>query len=137
MREGKNLKHLGSQSTQYGYKEPDIKTLETFENKYPMTDYKIKFIFHEMTSLCPKTGQPDFGTIKITYIANQKCIETKSLKLYLFEYRQHGAFMETTINKILDDLVAVCLPRQMKVTGNFNPRGGIFINVQAKYKQQI
>lgn len=135
MKEGQELKQLGAKSTEYNYDEPNIAILETFDNKYPQRDYRIQFVFPEYTSLCPKTGQPDFATIEIDYIADQKCIESKSLKLYLFSYRQYGGFMETITNKILEDLVFVCRPKQMTVTGKFNARGGIFINVEAKFQK--
>ena len=134
--EGKNLKQLGSNKTKYKYNEPSSDILETFENKYPNRDYEIQFSFSEFTSLCPKTGQPDFALIEILYIANQKCIETKSLKLYLFTYRQYGSFMETIVNKILEDLVKACQPKWMQVTGKFNARGGISIEVTAEHYQE-
>ena len=136
MIEGKDLKHLGSEKTNYYYNEPNVNILETFDNKYPHRDYKIKFIFPEFTSLCPKTAQPDFATIEITYIADKKCIETKSLKLYLFAYRQFGSFMESITNKLLEDFVNVCNPRWMEVIGKFNARGGISINVKAEYSRE-
>ena len=133
--EGETLKQLGSKKTEYKLNIPSRDILETFENKFPNRDYNIQFIFPEFTSLCPKTGQPDFATIEVDYIANYKCIESKSLKLYFFAFRQYGSFMETIVNKILDDLVAICCPNQMKVTGIFNARGGTFINVTAEFKQ--
>lgn len=135
MEEGKNLKQLGSEKTKYELDIPARSILETFENKFPSRDYSIQFIFPEFTSLCPKTGQPDFATITVDYIANHRCIESKSLKLYFFAFRQHGSFMETITNKILEDLVSICRPKQMKVTGKFNARGGTFINVTAEYKE--
>ena len=134
--EGKELKQLGSKKTNYSYDKPNMMTLETFENKYPNRDYEIQFSFSEFTSLCPKTGQPDFAFIEILYIADQKCIETKSLKLYLFTYRQYGSFMETIVNKILEDLVKACQPKWMQVTGKFNARGGISIEVTAEHYQE-
>ena len=136
MTEGKDLKQLGSEKTDYHYEGPRMDILETFENQYPKRNYETEFHFPEFTSLCPKTGQPDFATIKIIYVADQKCIETKSLKLYLFAYRQYGSFMETITNKILEDLVNICDPRKMKVIGIFNPRGGISINVKAEYSRK-
>lgn len=132
--EGKSLKQLGSYTT-YVYDEPSKGILETFENRYPNRDYTIQFIFPEFTSLCPKTGQPDFATIEINYVANYKCIESKSLKLYFFAYRQYGSFMETMVNKILEDLVNVCQPKEMTVVGQFNARGGIIINVTAQFQE--
>jgi 7-cyano-7-deazaguanine reductase len=95
--------------------------------------YVVEITFPEFTSLCPKTGQPDFGEIKISYIPFRHCIESKSLKLYFFAYRQHGAFMEKIVNKILGDLVYVSLPRWMRVEGKFNARGGTFITVVAEH----
>ncbi len=127
------LKHLGSGKTSYAFDEPTAAILEAFPNRYPDRDYQICFEHPEFTSLCPKTGQPDFATIEITYIPDQLCIETKSLKLYFTAYRNHGSFMETITNKILDDLVSVCQPRQMQVVALFNPRGGTSLTVTAEY----
>ena len=107
--------------------------LETFRNAYPGRDYWIHFECPEFTALCPVTGQPDFGAITIDYIPNRVCLESKSLKLYLFAYRNHGAFHEAAVNRILDDLVAICRPRRLRVTGRFNPRGGIAITVTAEH----
>lgn len=134
MDETRHLKSLGT-NTQYRYDEPDKSILETFPNKYPGRDYSVDFTFPEFTSLCPKTGQPDFATIVIYYIPDKLCIETKSLKLYFFAYRNYGSFMETITNKILEDLVSVCSPRSMRVTGKFNSRGGIALNVVAEYSR--
>ena len=99
--------------------------LETFANPNPDRDYEIETVCPEFTSLCPKTGQPDFGTVTITYVPDQLCYELKSLKLYLQRYRNHGAFYEAVTNQILDDLVAVTSPRWMRVVADFTPRGGI------------
>jgi len=129
-----HLKSLGSNKTQYQYEAPSKSILETFQNQYPHRDYKTEFIFDEFTSLCPKTGQPDFATIKIVYIPDKLCIETKSLKLYFLSFRQYGSFMETITNRILEDCVAICSPRWMKVVGEFNVRGGTHINVEAEYE---
>jgi 7-cyano-7-deazaguanine reductase len=112
----------------------DSGLLETFPNRFPGRDYQITFETEEFTSLCPKTGQPDFGSITITYVPGQSCIESKSLKLYLFSFRGEACFMETLTNTILDDLVAAVQPRRMMVTGNFRPRGGIAIVVEATYE---
>ncbi len=101
------------------------KTLETFENPKPERDYEIRFDCPEFTCLCPKTGQPDFATIRIRYVPDQTCVELKSLKLYLWSYRDQGAFHEAVTNKILDDLVAAISPRKMTVEGDFWVRGGI------------
>jgi 7-cyano-7-deazaguanine reductase len=99
--------------------------LETFENPFPQRDYEIETVCPEFTSLCPKTGQPDFGTLTITYIPDKLCYELKSLKLYLQQYRNHGAFYESVTNTILDDLVAVTQPRWMEIIAAYTPRGGI------------
>jgi 7-cyano-7-deazaguanine reductase len=107
--------------------------LETFENPHPQRDYVIETICPEFTSLCPKTGQPDFGTLTITYVPDRLCFELKSLKLYLQTYRDEGAFYEDVTNRILDDLVAATRPRSMKITVAFTPRGGIRTNVHVEY----
>ena len=108
--------------------------LETFENPYPDRDYTIDSVCPEFTSMCPKTGQPDFGTLTISYVPNQKCFELKSLKLYLQQYRNHGAFYERVTNQILDDLVSVTQPRQISITAEFTARGGIRTTVTVKYQ---
>ncbi len=110
--------------------------LETFPNAFPGRPYTVTFATEEFTSLCPKTGQPDFGRIAIRYVPGARCIESKSLKLYLFSYRDEGTFMETLTNRILDDLVAACDPLEMEVTGTFAARGGITIEVTATYARQ-
>ena len=109
------------------------KELEIFANPHPDRDYTIEMECPEFTSICPVTGQPDFGTIRIRYVPDQQCIELKSLKLYLWSYRQEGAFHEAVTNNILDDLVAACAPRQMTVVGDFNVRGGITTVVTAEF----
>jgi 7-cyano-7-deazaguanine reductase len=111
--------------------------LETFLNPNPKRDYEIQFECPEFTCLCPKTGQPDFATIRINYIPNKLCVELKSLKLYLWSYRNEGAFHEAVTNKILDDLVQVLKPRMMKVVGDFYVRGGIHTIVTATHKKQV
>ena len=126
------LRTLGQGATSY----PRTVTpalLETFPNAYPDRRYTVTFASEEFTSLCPKTGQPDFGVITIRYVPGARCIESKSLKLYLFSYRDEGTFMETLTNRILDDLVAACEPLEMEVTGDFAARGGITISVTATY----
>jgi len=110
------------------------KELETFTNPKPERDYVIRFRCPEFTSVCPKTGQPDFGTIEVEYTPDRLCLELKSFKLYLWSYRQEGVFYEAATNQILDDLVAACRPRWMKVTGEFNVRGGISAVVTAEYR---
>lgn len=108
--------------------------LDTFENQYPDRDYTIEIQCPEFTSVCPKTGQPDFGTITILYCPNKLCVELKSLKFYLQAYRNEGIFYEHVTNRILDDLVAVLQPRWMKIIADFRPRGGITTRVTAQYR---
>lgn len=110
-------------------------TLETFENPYPDRDYVIETVCPEFTSVCPKTGQPDFGTLTITYVPDRRCFELKSLKLYLQRYRNVGAFYEDVTNRVLDDLVAVTQPRSMTILADFTPRGGIRTSIRAEYRQ--
>lgn len=110
-------------------------TLETFENRYPHRDYVIEFDADDFTSLCPITGQPDFATLHIEYVADQRCIETKSLKFYLASFRNCAAFNEEVANRILDDLVSACSPRIMTVFGQFASRGGIRVSVRAEYEK--
>ncbi|MBI2083047.1 MAG: NADPH-dependent 7-cyano-7-deazaguanine reductase QueF [Deltaproteobacteria bacterium] len=107
------------------------KTLETFPNPKPDRDYEIVIECPEFTSVCPKTGQPDFGKITIRYVPDKRCIELKSLKLYIWSYRNEGVFYEKVTNLILDDLVAACQPRWMEVVSEFNVRGGIGTKVVA------
>ena len=103
----------------------DRNSLETFDNPHPRRDYVIKHVAPEFTSVCPKTGQPDFGTIEVEFIADALCVELKSLKFYLQGYRNEGIFYEDVINVITDDLIAALAPRWLKVTGAFTPRGGM------------
>jgi 7-cyano-7-deazaguanine reductase len=110
-------------------------TLETFENRYPQRDYIIEFDADDFTSLCPITGQPDFATLHIEYVADRLCIETKSLKFYLASFRNCAAFNEEVANRILDDLVKACSPRLMRVFGQFASRGGIRVSVRAEYEK--
>lgn len=131
----KDLTKLGSKETDYQYGPPDADFLETFPNQFPGRKYITEYVFDEFTSLCPKTGQPDFAIISLKYIPDELCIETKSLKLYYLAYRQHGSFMETITNQILDDCVAACSPIYMEVVANFNKRGGTDINVTASYRK--
>lgn len=107
--------------------------LETFDNPHPRRDYVIRHVAPEFTSVCPKTGQPDFATIEIEYVADALCVELKSLKLYLQGYRNEGVYYEDVVNRILDDLVAAVRPRRMSVTGTFTPRGGMHSVVTAEY----
>ncbi len=108
-------------------------TIETFPNPRPERDYEIQIRCPEFTSVCPKTGLPDFGEIQIAYTPDATCIELKSLKYYLLEYRNRGVFYETLTNQILDDLVGACHPRRMRVTGAFSARGGITTTVVAEH----
>ena len=105
--------------------------LEIFPNPRPDRDYTIEIVCPEFTSVCPKTGLPDFGTLTIHYVPGESCIELKSLKYYLLEYRDEGIFYEAAVNKILDDLVAACAPRRMELKGAFTARGGITTTVTA------
>lgn len=114
-------------------KKQSSKIIEVFPNPHPERDYEIHMECPEFTCLCPKTGQPDFAEIDILYTPDRKCLELKSLKLYLWSYRNEGAFHEAVTNKILDDLVAACQPRWMQVMGDFNVRGGIHTTVRVEY----
>jgi 7-cyano-7-deazaguanine reductase len=111
-------------------------TLEVFDNQFPDREYTIETVCPEFTSVCPKTGQPDFGTLTLTYCPAAKCVELKSLKLYLQLFRNEGIFYEHVTNFILDDLVAVTQPRWMKLVAAFTPRGGISTSVTADYKAE-
>ena len=111
------------------------KTLETFPNPFPDRDYTIHMSIPEFTCLCPKTGQPDFATIKIDFVPDERCVELKSLKMYMWSFRQEGGFHEAMTNGILNDLVAAISPRFMRVTGEWNVRGGIYTNVVAEHRQ--
>lgn len=109
--------------------------LETFDNPHPDRDFHIHMEIPEFTCLCPKTGQPDFATLYLDYIPDRKCVELKSLKLYIWSYRNEGAFHEAVTNRILDDLVKAAHPRFMRLTAKFFVRGGIFTNVVAEHRQ--
>src|SRR5262245_21779706 len=111
--------------------------LETFDNQFPGRDYVVEIVCPEFTSVCPKTGQPDFGTLMITYTPDRKCVELKSLKMYLQSFRNQGIFYENVTNRILDDLVATLAPRRMKLVAAFTPRGGISTSVTAQHEQQM
>ena len=112
-----------------------IKILEDFDNAYPERDYSVIHTAPEFTSVCPKTGQPDFATMTIEYIPDKLCIELKSLKLYLNSFRNDGIYFESVTNKILDDLVEVCKPRYMLVNASFKVRGGISSVIKAEYRK--
>ena len=111
------------------------KALETFENPMPERDYTIRIDVPEFTCLCPKTGQPDFATLHIEYVADQLCVELKSLKIYVWSFREEGAFHEKVTNTILDDLVKACEPCFMRLTAKFNVRGGIYTTVVAEHRK--
>jgi len=130
-RENEGLKNLGKK-TEYNFNyTPEI--LEKFNNKHVENDYFIKFNCPEFTSLCPITGQPDFATIYISYIPDKYCVESKSLKLYLFSFRNHGDFHEDCVNIIMKDLIKLLNPRYIEVWGKFLPRGGLSIDPYANY----
>ena len=112
-------------------------TIETFPNPRPEREFEIAIDCPEFTSMCPKTGLPDFGVIRIRYVPDAKCIELKSLKYYLLEFRNKGIFYESVTNQILDDLVAACAPRRMTVIGDFTARGGITTKVTAEYPPKL
>ncbi|MCW4680873.1 preQ(1) synthase [Bacillus pumilus] len=123
---------LGNQGTNYLFDyAPQV--LETFPNKHTNRDYFVKFNCPEFTSLCPQTGQPDFATVYISYIPNEIMVESKSLKLYLFSFRNHGDFHEDCMNIILNDLIELMDPRYIEVWGKFTPRGGISIDPYTNY----
>ena len=111
----------------------DKAILEVFENANPERDYRVEHTFPEFTSVCPKTGQPDFGTVVISYVPDRKCVELKSLKFYLNGFRNEGIFYEAITNRLLDDLVAVCEPRKMTVVTRWGPRGGLSSTVTASF----
>ena len=124
-RENEGLKSLGRKTEYRSDYAPEV--LETFENRHKENDYWVRFNCPEFTSLCPITGQPDFAEIRISYIPDVKMVESKSLKLYLFSYRNHGDFHEDCVNKIMKDLIKLMDPKYIEVTGFFTPRGGISI----------
>jgi 7-cyano-7-deazaguanine reductase len=115
---------------------PTRELLETFANQYPDREYTIEIVCPEFTSVCPKTGQPDFGTLTFTYVPAAKCVELKSLKLYLQQFRNEGIFYENVTNRILDDLVAMVEPRRMTLVAAFTPRGGIRTTITANFEAQ-
>ena len=126
-----NLKALGRETSYLNTYAPEV--LETFENKHQGNDYWVQFNCPEFTSLCPITGQPDFAEIKILYIPGERMVESKSLKLYLFSFRNHGDFHEDCVNTIMKDLVRLMDPKYIEVVGLFTPRGGISIYPYANY----
>jgi len=116
--------------------EQHLAILEVFDNPRPERDYRIVHTCPEFTSVCPKTGQPDFATITIDYVADAQCLELKALKLYFQAFRQMGIFYEAVINQIMHDLVAACQPRRMTITGDFNVRGGFASVVTVEYRKE-
>ena len=132
MRKNENLTKLGSAKTTYSM-DYDPSVLESFNNKHPQNDYFVKFNCPEFTSLCPITGQPDFANIIISYVPDQKLVESKSLKLYLFSFRNHGDFHEDVVNIIMKDLIQLMDPKYIEVWGKFLPRGGLSIDPYCNY----
>ena len=130
-RDQEGLKALGKKTVYADDYAPEV--LESFQNKHPENDYWVQFNCPEFTSLCPITGQPDFAEIKILYIPDQRMVESKSLKLYLFSFRNHGDFHEDCVNIIMKDLIALVDPKYIEVIGLFVPRGGISIYPYANY----
>ena len=130
-RESEGLKALGKSTVYRSDYAPEV--LETFENKHKENDYWVEFLCPEFTSLCPITGQPDFAEIKIRYITGERMVESKSLKLYLFSFRNHGDFHEDCVNVIMKDLIRLMDPKYIEVIGLFTPRGGISIHPYANY----
>ena len=130
-RKNENLKALGHESVYLSDYDPCV--LEAFENQHPGNDYWVEFLCPEFTTLCPITGQPDFAEIRILYIPDHRMVESKSLKLYLFSFRNHGDFHEDCVNTIMKDLVKLMDPRYIEVKGIFTPRGGIAIHPYANY----
>jgi 7-cyano-7-deazaguanine reductase len=124
--------HVEKRSRQVGERFRDL--LETFENQFPGRRYTIEIVCPEFTSVCPKTGQPDFGTLTFRYVPQAKCVELKSLKVYLLQFRNEGIYYEHVTNRILDDLVATVEPREMTLVAEFNARGGITTTVTARYQ---
>jgi len=111
------------------------RSLETFENPAPAGDYTIRMTIPEFSCLCPKTGQPDFATLKLEYVPDARCVELKALKLYIWSYRDRGAFHEAVTNEILQDLVTATAPRFLRLTAEFNVRGGIYTTVVAEHRK--
>lgn len=131
-KELKGVTLLGNQGTHYQFNyTPEV--LETFENKHTENDYFVKFNCPEFTTLCPKTNQPDFGTVYISYMPGELMVESKSLKLYLFSFRNHGDFHEDSMNIIMKDLIKLMDPKYIEVWGKFTPRGGISIDPYCNY----
>ena len=130
-RKDEGLKALGGKTAYRQDYDPSV--LETFSNQHPENDYWVRFNCPEFTTLCPITGQPDFGEIRISYVPDRRMVESKSLKLYLFSFRSHGSFHEDCVNTIMKDLIKLMDPKYIEVTGFFTPRGGISIFPYANY----
>lgn len=130
------MRHQSYDGLQSDIREMETPTLETWKNEYSDKDYTIEVTTPEFTAICPKTGLPDFGTIQITYIPDEQCVELKSLKEYLLFYRDVGIFHEHVVNKILADFVTACDPRKLEIVGDFHIRGGIKTVVRANYERE-
>jgi 7-cyano-7-deazaguanine reductase len=118
------------------FEAPNRNQLETFPNQFPGREYTVEIVCPEFTTVCPKTGQPDFGTITFVYTPDSRCLELKSLKLYLQRFRDQGVFYEHVVNRLLDDFVAACEPVRCRVMGQFTPRGGITTTVTVNYERK-
>ena len=129
------VKRSSYEGLQEGIRQLQAPEIEVWENQYPDRDYIVQLEAPEFTCLCPKTGLPDFATIRIQYKPDKWCVELKSFKYYILSYRQLGIFHEHAVNKILEDFVKACHPRWVKITGEFNMRGGIKTTISAEYKQ--
>lgn len=134
MSDTSKLTLLGQSQTTYHFESPDASILEVFDNQHRDAAWVVGLVCGEFTSLCPMTGQPDFGRIHLHYVPDRLCVESKSLKLYLFSYRNHGAFHEDCVNRIADDVSSRIAPRYLRVFGDFNVRGGIAIKPLALRK---
>ena len=130
------MRHQSYDDLQSNIREMETPPIETWKNEYNDRDYTIEVTTPEFTAICPKTGLPDFGTIQITYIPDEQCVELKSLKEYLLFYRDVGIFHEHVVNKILVDFVAACNPRMLEIVGDFHVRGGIKTVVRANYERE-
>lgn len=130
------MRHQSYDGLQSDIREIKTPAIETWKNEYSDKDYTIEITTPEFTAICPKTGLPDFGTIQITYIPDEQCVELKSLKEYLLFYRDVGIFHEHVVNKILVDFVAACNPRRLEIVGDFHIRGGIKTVVRANYERE-
>lgn len=130
------MRHESYDGLQSDIREMETPAIETWKNEYSDKDYTIEVTTPEFTAICPKTGLPDFGTIQITYIPNEQCVELKSFKEYLLSYRDVGIFHEHVVNKILADFVTACDPRKLEIVGDFRIRGGIKTVVRANYERE-